>query len=146
MVFISSTKVKSKLKITAHNASTEFGFSVLTLIQKLEELHTTIILMINVTIMETMNHSQLSSVGMYIKLTFIVLFFRENRTKFNPKWEDDDTVLSYSLAINYTFDEELSTAGDPTQIKITTINVPLMVSHCDYLHWYTSYRLLFRSL
>ena len=57
MVFISSTKVKSKLKITAHNASTEFGFSVSTLIQKLEELHTTIILMINVTIMETMNHS-----------------------------------------------------------------------------------------
>ena len=71
-----------------------------------------------------------------------MLFFRENRIKFNPKWEDDDTVLSYSLAINYTFDEELSTAGDPTQIKITTINVPLMVSQGDYLHWYTSCRLL----
>ena len=56
--------------------------------------------------------------------------FRENRTKFNPSWEDDDTVLSYSLAINYTFDKELSTAGDPKQIKITTINVPLMVSQC----------------
>ena len=41
-------------------------------------------------------------------------------------------MLSYSLAINYTFDEVLSTAGDPTQIKITTINVPLMVSQCDY--------------
>lgn len=53
--------------------------------------------------------------------------YRENRTKFDPSWEDDDTVLSYSLAINYTFDKELSTAGDPKQIKITTINVPLMV-------------------
>ena len=54
--------------------------------------------------------------------------FRENRTKFDPQWEDDDTVLSYNLAINYTYDEELSTAGDPTQIRITTINVPLIVS------------------
>ena len=54
--------------------------------------------------------------------------FRENRTKFDPQWEDDDTVLSYKLDINYTYDEELSTAGDPTQIRITTINVPLMVS------------------
>ena len=57
----------------------------------------------------------------------VTFYFRENRTKFDPKWEDDDTVLSYSLAINYTFDDELSTAGDPTQIKITTINVPLLV-------------------
>ena len=66
----------------------------------------------------------------FVVMTMIscITLFREYRTKFDPQWEDSDTVLSYSLDISYTYDEELSTAGDPTQIKITTINVPLIVS------------------
>lgn len=64
---------------------------------------------------------------------FVLLLLRENRTKYDPLWEDKDgggsqDVLKYSLMINYTLDPALSHAADPKRTFVTTINIPLMVS------------------
>jgi len=53
---------------------------------------------------------------------------REIRTKDNITWEDDDKVVCYRQWINYSYDEALSGGLDPMKTKITTINVPLIVS------------------
>lgn len=52
--------------------------------------------------------------------------YKENRTKYNLTWEDNQNVLKYSMMINYTYDEALSEAQDPHKTMVTTINVPLI--------------------
>ena len=56
-------------------------------------------------------------------------FFRENKTKFDLVWNDDETILRYNESCNYIYDEELSNGSNPKKLNITTVNLPLMVSY-----------------
>lgn len=72
---------------------------------------------------------------------------RENRTKIDLVWEDEGNVLKFSQLINYTYNEVLSYGLDPHTTKVTTVNLPLMVSHTllsDCL--YQQYALLLGSI
>ena len=54
-------------------------------------------------------------------------YSREWRTKFNLKWNNNDTIVNYHLNVTYTL-EPTRSSGDPKKDKITTLNIPLYVS------------------
>ena len=67
-----------------------------------------------------------SDVSFVLSLS-LSLLSRENKTKFNLVWNEDESILRYDEGLYYYFDESKS-SGDPRKINVTTINLPLIVS------------------
>lgn len=69
-------------------------------------------------VVKTGAHPIVAQVGPYT--------YREWRTKFNLKWNNNDTIVNYHLNVTYTL-EPTRSSGDPKKDKITTLNIPLYV-------------------
>ena len=56
--------------------------------------------------------------------------------KYNLVWNDDETILEYYENTSYSWNEVKSDGLDPTNVTISTVNLPLIVrgggGNCDY--------------
>ncbi|XP_011408057.2 PREDICTED: lysosome membrane protein 2-like [Amphimedon queenslandica] len=52
--------------------------------------------------------------------------YNESKTKYNLRWNSDETILEYFENTSYIFNKEKSNGLDPSHVNITTINLPLI--------------------
>ena len=60
-------------------------------------------------------------------MLFFFCYFSESKTKYNLMWNRDETILEYFENTSYIFNKEKSKKLDPSDVNITTINLPLIV-------------------
>lgn len=55
--------------------------------------------------------------------------FKEQSLRSNLHWTEDESILNYTEAIHYMFDEETSGVGLSPDTEIITLNLPLLLMH-----------------